>query len=94
MTLPRPVPTRWAVAVAKAHRRALDRIGAEQPWPPMADVTISLIMAARAGYALDWERLLALPDRELAATVSHIHERIDRRTGRIDDLILPPGVAL
>ena len=87
------MPTRWAVAVAKAHRRALQRAGATEPLPAMADVVVSLIMAARAGYVLDWERLLALPDRALVATVSHIHERIDRRTGRIDDLILPDGVA-
>lgn len=76
---------RWAMALAKRHRAALIAAGIEEQ-PPMIDVTLSLMIAARGPVQLDLESLMSMADRDLIAEVGHIHQRIDRATGELRDL--------
>lgn len=83
-------PGRWFMAIAKRHRAALVAAGEESP-PAMIDVTVSLMIAYRAGYAIDHENLLKCPERDLIAAVGFIHNNIDRKTGQVaSDLFAPP----
>lgn len=77
---------RWAMAVAKRHRAALVAAGIEDQ-PPMIDVTLSLMMAARGPLQVDLQSFMSFADRDLIAEVGHIHTRIDRKTGELRDLI-------
>ena len=78
-------PGRWAMAIAKRHRAALVAAGVGEQ-PPMIDVTVSLLIAARGSLQLDLQSLMSMADRDLIAEVGHIHQRIDRATGELRDL--------
>lgn len=82
---------RWAMAVAKRHRHALQNLCA-MPIPAMCDVAISLMIVHRNSAGVDWQGLLALDDRDLVAQVSYIHDNVCRKTGTVKGDLFAPNI--